>query len=201
MRELIKQFDVNWLHGMSFALLVPERTDAHMLQPELDAIVNTKDSPTQGLVKLIVIDRLNGILAISPQPQYLADLKKWMQVLDRAGGDNDRKTFVYHVQNGRVGDLATVLINAFGGGQGSSAAPARPTAPNLAATGQPSQIGTMQSGFGGAQTGGTQTSGFGNSGGAFQGGNFQGGMQQGGFGQNSGSTNSESSSLGLGASH
>lgn len=175
-RGLVEQFDVNWLHGMSFALLVPQRTDAHMLQPELDAIVNTPNSPTAGLVKLIVIDRLNGILAISPQPQYLKDLKKWMEVLDRAGGDNEKKLFVYHVQNGRAADLATVLINAFGGGNSSSSAAPHPTAPNLGATGQASQIGSTTSGFG--STGG-QTGGFGNTGGGTTGG---GGFQAGGFG-------------------
>jgi len=180
-RGLVEQFDVNWLHGMSFALLVPQRTDAHMLQPELDAIVNTPNSPTAGLVKLIVIDRLNGILAISPQPQYLKDLKKWMEVLDRAGGDNEKKLFVYHVQNGRAADLATVLINAFGGGNTSSSAAPHPTAPNLGATGQASQIGSTTSGFG--STGG-QT-GFGGTGGGTTGG---GGFQAGGFGSSSGSS-------------
>jgi general secretion pathway protein D len=183
LRELIKQFDVNWLRGMSFALLVPERTDAHMLLPELDAIVNTQGSPTQGLVKLVMIDRLNGILAISPQPQYLKDLKKWMEVLDRAGGDNDRKLFVYHVQNGRAADLATVLINAFGGGQSQQNTTPKPQAPNLSATGQPSQIGSTQTGFG---TSGQQT-GFG----GFQGGGGMGGYQQGGFGQNGFGTNTQ----------
>jgi general secretion pathway protein D len=179
-RGLVQQFDVNWLHGMSFALLLPEKTDAHMLQPELDAIVNTQNSPTAGLVKLIVIDRINGILAISPQPQYLKDLKKWMEVLDRAGGDNERKLFVYRVQNGRAADVATVLINAFGGGAGTSGAQAHPTAPNLTATGQPSQIqgmsGGSTSGFGGTTggLGGTTggfggTSGFGGSTGGFGG--------------------------------
>ncbi|MBV8978367.1 MAG: type II secretion system secretin GspD [Alphaproteobacteria bacterium] len=172
LRDLIKQFDVNWLKGMSFALLVPERTDVHMLLPELDAIVNTPNSPTQGLVKLVLIDRVNGILAISPQPQYLRDLKKWMEVLDRAGGGNERKLFVYHVQNGRAADLATVLINAFGGGTGNTSANAHPNAPNLTATGQPSQIQGSTSGFGSTgQPGGTgspggggfQTPGFGNS--------------------------------------
>jgi general secretion pathway protein D len=181
MRELIKQFDVNWLRGMSFALLVPERTDVHMLQPELDAIVNTQGSPTQGLVKLVVIDRLNGILAISPQPQYLEDLKKWMRVLDREGGDNERKLFVYHVQNGRAADLATVLINAFGGGGSASGSTAHPTAPNLGATGQASQIGSMQSSFQGTSQG-TQTgfgsSGFGSNTGGIGGSSFgQGGYQ------------------------
>jgi len=197
MRDLIRQFDVNWLHGMSFALLVPQRTDAHMLLPELDAIVNTKDSPTAGLVKLVVIDRLNGILAISPQPQYLTDLKKWMGILDRAGGDNDRKLFVYHVQNGRAADVATVLISAFGGGSSTSGAAPHPTAPNLGATGQASQIGGMQSGFGGTQqTGGGYTGGTGGLGGGFQsGGGFQ---QSGGFGQSSqgGISGTDSSTLG-----
>jgi len=189
LRDLIRQFDVNWLHGMSFALLVPERTDAHMLLPELDAIVNTQNSPTAGLVKLVVIDRLNGILAISPQPQYLNDLKKWMSILDRAGGDNDRKLFVYHVQNGRAADLATVLINAFGGGSSSSGTTPHPTAPNLGATGQPSQIGGMQSTTGSTQQGGYQN------GGGFQGGGFQ---QGGGFGQNqqTGVNGTDSSTLG-----
>jgi len=204
MRELIKQFDVNWLHGMSFALLVPERTDAHMLLPELDAIVNTPNSPTLGLVKLVVIDRLNGILAISPQPQYLKDLKKWMEVLDRAGGDNDRKLFVYHVQNGRAADVASVLIAAFGGGSGSTAP--HPTAPNLAATGQPSQIGSTSSGFTGMQQGGTGgTGGFGSGGlggsGFQSGGGFQGGsgFQGGGFGQTSQTSSSSSDSSALGS--
>ncbi|HVZ91407.1 MAG TPA: type II secretion system secretin GspD [Rhizomicrobium sp.] len=188
LRELIKQFDVNWLKGMSFALLVPERTDARVLLPELDAIVNAQNSPTAGLVKLVVIDRLNGILAISPQPRYLEDLKKWMSVLDRAGGDNERKLFVYHVQNGRAADLATVLINAFGGGSGQGTTP-KPTAPNLAATGQPSQIGSMQSGFG---SGGTQTGGFG--GGGFGG----GGLQGGGFPQSNPYSQTSQSSTGTG---
>jgi len=160
LRDLIKQFDVNWLKGMSFGLLVPQHTDAHMLLPELDAIVNTPNSPTQGLVKLVMIDRINGILAISPQPQYLRDLRKWMEVLDRAGGENERRLFVYHVQNGRAADLATVLINAFGGG-GSTSTTAHPTAPNLTATGQASQIQGSTSGFG---TTGQPGGGFGASG-------------------------------------
>ncbi len=200
MRDLIRQFDVNWLHGMSFALLIPERTDAHILQPELDAIVNTPNSPTAGLVKLVVIDRLNGILAISPQPQYLNDLKKWMSVLDRAGGDNDRKLFVYHVQNGRAADVATVLINAFGGGSSSSSAPAHPTAPNLAATGQPSQIGGTTSGFGGL--GGQSGTSGGLGSGGFSGGGMQsgGGFQSGGsFGQTSQTGTSAADSTALGA--
>jgi general secretion pathway protein D len=136
-RELVAQFDVDWMRGMSFALLVPTRTDMHVLLPELDAMVNSPNSPTNGLVRLIPIERLNGILAISTQPRYLTQLKKWLGILDRAGGENERKLFVYHVQNGRAGDLATVLVGAFGG---TPAQPQTSTTPNFTATGQATSV-------------------------------------------------------------
>jgi general secretion pathway protein D len=184
-RELIRQFDVNWMRGMSFALLVPVRTDMHVLMPELDAMVNAPGSPTQGLVRLIPIERLNGILAISSQPQYLRDLKKWVSILDREGGENERKLFVYHVQNGRASDLATVLVGAFGGNTSQAT---KPTTPNLTATGQATPIAGMQQGTGfqqqnqqGGTTGGFGQGGFGSSGG-FGSNNFPGspGYQPGG---------------------
>jgi len=165
-RELVRQFDVDWMHGMSFALLVPTRTDMHVLLPELDAMVNAQGSPTSGLVRLVPIERLNGILAISPQPKYLAQLKKWMEVFDREGGENERKLFVYHVQNGQASSLATVLVGAFGG----ATAPNTPNVQaNLGATGQATQIGGYRPpyGFNNSTTGST-TPGAGATPGGFQ---------------------------------
>ncbi|HEX3651790.1 MAG TPA: type II secretion system secretin GspD [Rhizomicrobium sp.] len=153
-RELVRQFDVDWMHGMSFALLVPQRTDMHVLLPELDAMVNSKDSPTAGLVRLIPIERLNGILAISSQPKYLTQLKKWVGILDRASGENERKLFVYHVQNGRASDLATVLVGAFGGTPNQ---PTQSTTPNLTATGQATPVNNYRPGFGSPTTPGSPT--------------------------------------------
>lgn len=144
-RDLVRQFDVDWMRGMSFALLVPTRTDVHVLLPELDAMVNSPNSPTNGLVRLIPIDRLNGILAISSQPRYLSQLKKWMGILDRVGGENERKLFVYHVQNGRASDLASVLVGAFGG---TPAQQTPNTTPNLTATGQATPVGGYRPTFG-----------------------------------------------------
>lgn len=144
-RDLIHQFDVDWMRGMSFALLLPKRTDMHVLLPELDAMVNSPNSPTNGLVRLIPIERLNGILAISAQARYLTQLKKWVGILDRVGGENERKLFVYHVQNGRASDLATVLVGAFGG---NTTQQTPTTTPNLTATGQATQVGGYHPTFG-----------------------------------------------------
>lgn len=113
-RAILKQFDVNWLRNMSFALLIPQRTDARILVPELDKLINASDSPTRGLVRLIAMENLNGILAVSAQPQYLADVNRWIEILDREGQSNEERLFVYRVQNGRSKDLARTLNAAFG---------------------------------------------------------------------------------------
>ncbi len=118
-RDLIAQFDVNWLRNMSFALLVPQRTDSRLIVPELEKLINAPDAPTRGLVRLIQMERLNGILAISAQRQYLEDVRRWIEILDREGESNEAKLFVYRVQNGRARDLVKTLNNAFGTGGGA----------------------------------------------------------------------------------
>ncbi len=47
-RDMLKQFDVNWLRNMSFGLYVPERTDARLIVPELDKLINAENAPTRG---------------------------------------------------------------------------------------------------------------------------------------------------------
>jgi general secretion pathway protein D len=118
-RELLQQFDVNWLRNMSFALFVPKRTDARVIVPELEKLINAPDSPTRDLVRIISMDKLNGILAISRQRQYLDDVNRWIEILDRQGQNNEPRLFVYRVQNSRSRDLARTLNRAFGRSNGS----------------------------------------------------------------------------------
>ncbi len=120
-RDVLKQFDVDWLRNTSFALFVPNRTDARLITPSIDKLINAPDSPTRGLVRLITMDQLNGILAISTQAQYLTDVKRWVEILDREGESNESKIFVYRVQNGRARDLTRTINAAYGvSGGGSS---------------------------------------------------------------------------------
>ncbi len=122
-RALMQQFDVNWLRGMSFALFVPQRTDSRLIVPELEKLINGDGAPTRGLVRLITMERLNGILAITAQRQYLDDVRRWIEILDREGENNEQRLFVYRVQNGRSKDLVKVLNTAFGRGGGDSGGP------------------------------------------------------------------------------
>ena len=127
-RELIAQFDADWLRGMSFALYVTKHTDSRLIVPELDKLLNGPGAVSAGLVRLIAMEKVNGILAFAPQAQYLDDVKRWIEVLDREGESTERRLFVYRMQNGRSADLAKVLNSAFGGaGAAPTASPvARP---------------------------------------------------------------------------
>jgi general secretion pathway protein D len=120
LRDLVAEFDVDWLKGMSFALYVPQRTDARLIAPELEKLLNGPGAPTAGLVRIIAMDSLNGILAISSQPQYLEDTRRFVEVLDREGESAEKRFFVYRVQNGKAADLAKVINGAFGIGSGAS---------------------------------------------------------------------------------
>lgn len=119
-RDLLRQFDVNWLRGMTFALYIPRKTDSRLIVPELEKLLNSPDAPTRNLVRLISMENLNGILAISRQRQYLDDVGRFIEVLDREGQNNEPRLFVYRVQNGRSRDLARTLNTAFGNGSSSN---------------------------------------------------------------------------------
>src|SRR5262249_46329427 len=136
-RALIAQFDVDWMRGMSFGLFIPKTTDARLIAPELEKLINAPGSTMAGLVRLVPMERLNGIVAVASRPEYLEDVRRWVEVLDREGASSERRLYVYRVQNGRATDLAQVLVAAFGGeavgggpgpsGQGSASAAAAST--------------------------------------------------------------------------
>ncbi len=110
----IALFDVDWLKGMSFAMFTPRFADARTLARELGQVTGGKDGPLNKLVRIITIDRLNAVMAISPQVKYLEELRQWVERLDRPGDSIDRRIFVYRVQHGRAADLAGVLSRALG---------------------------------------------------------------------------------------
>ncbi len=112
--KVIDQFDVNWLRAMSFALYVPQHLDSRLIVPELDKLINAPDAPTRGLVRLIGMDKINGVIAISAQKQYLEDVRRWVEVLDREGTSNEARLYVYRVQNSRARDLVKTINTTFG---------------------------------------------------------------------------------------
>lgn len=118
--DTVSVFDVDWLRGMSVGLFTPDFVDAPTLVEELNALFQTElEGPLAGLVRLVPIERLNAVLAVTPRKSYLTQVEKWIRRLDRDAGGVGQQLFVYYVQNGRSADLADVLSEVFPDSGGS----------------------------------------------------------------------------------
>lgn len=119
--SVIDTFDVDWIAGMSFGMYTLERVEVKDLMPELEAIfgegagTGAASSPLAGMVRLLPVERLNAILVITPQPQYLKQVEGWIKRLDRGGTQGGSKLYVYDVQNVKATDLADRLNEIFNG--------------------------------------------------------------------------------------
>ena len=115
--DLVRQFDVNWMVGTSFALYHLRVGSAKDIAQELDTIFGEGGSaPVAGLVRILPIERLNAILVISPQRTYLGEVKSWVDRLDLGDDQTTPRLFEYRVQNSRAADLAAVLTQLFASG-------------------------------------------------------------------------------------
>lgn len=112
--ELVAMFDVDWLAGMSFGLFPLDQVAATELTAELQQVFGSAElGPLAGVVRFVPIQRLNAVLVISAQPEYLSRAQIWIERLDRTEDHGEERIFVYPVQNGRAADLAAVLSEIF----------------------------------------------------------------------------------------
>jgi general secretion pathway protein D len=112
--ETVRMFDVDRMQGMSVAMFTPDFVDAKTLGEELEQLLaDPQVGLMSGLVRFMVVERLNGLLVVTTRPDYLARVRSWVQRLDRESGGAGRRLFIYRVQNGRAADLAEVLNQLF----------------------------------------------------------------------------------------
>lgn len=134
MLDAIDMFDVDWLSGMSVGLFTLQSADVKTVDAELNKILGDKTlNPLAGAIRIIPIERLNGFVVITPQPEYLDQAKAWLERLDRAGGTAGTRLYVYRVQNGKAEHIADLLNQTFGGkGQTTRQVTSPAIAPGLA---------------------------------------------------------------------
>jgi len=122
----IETFDVDWLKGMSVGLFPLQRVEVSTVIPELEALFgNNEGSPLSGMFRFMPMERLNSVMVITPQPEYLSKAREWIERLDRGGGEASRRLYVYEVRNLEAADLADYLGQIFGGTSSSSSKKSR----------------------------------------------------------------------------
>jgi general secretion pathway protein D len=112
----VRTFDVDWLKGMSFAMFKLQYADAATLIGELESIMNDQgSSPLAGIVRLMPIERLNAVLAITHRPDHIADVQKLIEQFDSGlEGTSGRRLYVYELENGKAENIASVLQEIYG---------------------------------------------------------------------------------------
>ncbi len=124
--DLIETFDVDWLAGMSFALIPVNVADVDTMVSELDSVFGQdQEGPLSGVVRFLPIERLHAVLVISSQEAYLERAQVWVKRLDRGSEAAGRTIFVYYVKNARAVDLADILNQVFSASGGSGRDEAR----------------------------------------------------------------------------
>ncbi len=117
--ETVNIFDVNTMQGLSFGLFPLNSVDPETINKELAEIFGyTAEGPLEDMFRILPIERLNSILVITPQAQYLDQIKTWLGRLDRTKKGGSGNVHVYRAQHVKAGDLANTLNDIFG--QGSS---------------------------------------------------------------------------------
>lgn len=131
LQETIDVFDVNWLQGMSVAMYVLENVEAQTLVTELEGILGMGgDGAMSGMFRFVPVERLNAVIVITPQPEFLDQANAWIERLDGSAGE---RLYIYEVQNGDAEYIASVLSEIFGG---TSSAPAAPSSGGSVAPGR-----------------------------------------------------------------
>ncbi|MGY4495280.1 general secretion pathway protein D [Pseudomonas sp. TE3610] len=140
----INTFDVNWLKGMSVGVFGLQRASVTGLMPELERLFGPDSgTPLAGMLRFLPIERTNAIVAISSQPEYLNEVRRWIETIDRGGG-NEPQMYVYDVRNMKATDLARYLREIYGN-QAITEESAAQVAPGLRTT-------TLSSGTGSSAT-------------------------------------------------
>ena len=126
--ETIDMFDVNWMAGMSVGLFVLQSADVKTVVADLEKALGPADkSPLAGILRIIPIERMNALLIVTPQPEYLDEAKKWIDRLDKGSDGGGVRFYVYQVQNSRAERIGPLLQQAFTGRAAAQGAAPPPT--------------------------------------------------------------------------
>ncbi len=153
-QSTIDTFDVNWLKGMSIGMFRLRNVDSQAMATQLNQLLGEgSGTPIAGLLRFVPLNKLNAVLVITPQKEYLREVATWIERLDGIGGE---RLYVYHVQHNRAAYMAELLNGLFNLGGGTGTGRGGEVAPGLKST-QLSSGGGLSGGLSGSSSLGSGT--------------------------------------------
>src|SRR5215813_11054402 len=118
--DVISTFDVEWMRNQSVGVYPLKSTSPESMIGELERVFETREGgPGNGVIQFQPISRMNAVMVVTKNPDYLKKTTQWVQRLDRS--DTSGTTVrTYRLRYGNATDVAKMLGNIFGGQSGAA---------------------------------------------------------------------------------
>lgn len=113
--KLVKAFDIDIFQTLSYRLYTIRHVDAEEMVELLDDILSAYGDDVKKDIKIIAIERLNTILAMSSDPGVFDRLSAFINQIDKASDEIEPQIYVYSVKNGEAEELSELLNTVFTG--------------------------------------------------------------------------------------
>lgn len=143
--QLLRALDMNVLGEVGFEIVplaaVPPQEAVNRLKEIISGVGQLKGSVVDDSTVFVPLERLPGVLVVSPHPEALQSVRQWLAALDVHTEAAGEQVMVYHMENGLAVKVAPILQELFasqGKGGGSTLAtqaePSRNVEPVVAAS-------------------------------------------------------------------
>ncbi|ACA15700.1 general secretion pathway protein D [Methylobacterium sp. 4-46] len=141
LRETIAVFDVDWMRGLSVAMVPVRRANPSAIARDLAEVFGGEASGAGAMIRFLPNEALGAILVVSSRALYLDRAREWIARLEVVAADRERQLFVYRIQNRSAKELAAVLQGVV------SSDPTMASAPGAAAYGSAGGGAGLSGGF------------------------------------------------------
>ena len=115
----IEVFDVDWLSGMSVGVFPLQSGKATKVVADLEKVFGEQSkSPVSGMFRFMPLEGANAVMVITPQADYLDDIKDWLDRIDSAG--DNVQLFTLELKYIKAKDLADRLAEVYGSNRSGS---------------------------------------------------------------------------------
>ena len=119
--NLIGVIDADAFEHTSIRFFKIKNAEVKEVAKELESIFSSfgisKSTGKGHGLNFIPIERVSGILAVSPIPGIFEKVKHWTSILDTVDMDAEEQVFIYFVENGRADEIAEVLGKIYAKGK------------------------------------------------------------------------------------
>lgn len=115
--DMISTFDVEWLRDQSVGVYPLKSTSPDSMIQELQQVFEVGNGgPGEGVIQFQPISRMNAVMVVTKNPEYLKETTRWIERLDRSD-PSGTTVRTYHLKYGDAERVVKVLSNIFGSAQ------------------------------------------------------------------------------------